>query len=139
MQIDYGTSSLSQMVVQKLISSGYYEENLNRLRERLKDKRDKMLTILESDFFDIADWNVPSGGFYIWLTIKKKIELKKVFEGCIKEGVIINPGYMYDKNNKNAIRLSFSYINEKEMIDGLEVLKNIILKSLKEDSHNAKV
>jgi DNA-binding transcriptional MocR family regulator len=46
---------------------------------------------------------------------------------------------MYDKNNKNAIRLSFSYINEKEMIDGLEVLKNIILKSLKEDSHNAKV
>lgn len=39
-------------------------------------------------------------------------------------GFLVNPGYMYDKKNNDAVRLSFSYASNNEMIYGLQVLKN---------------
>ena len=131
MQIDYGTSTLSQLVLYELIQNRQYEKNLERLRKLLKVKRNFMLEILTRDFNRIAEWNIPSGGFYIWLRIKPKVNLKAIFEYCIQHGVLINPGYMYDKKNNDSVRLSFSYASNDEMSYGLQVLRNAIYSETK--------
>ncbi|MGJ5703173.1 aminotransferase class I/II-fold pyridoxal phosphate-dependent enzyme, partial [Staphylococcus equorum] len=46
MQIDYGSSILSQMVVYEMLRSGDYDEHTKNIRYELQNKRDFMLNIL---------------------------------------------------------------------------------------------
>ncbi|PTL05694.1 PLP-dependent aminotransferase family protein, partial [Staphylococcus haemolyticus] len=96
MQIDYGSSILSQMVVYELLTSGEYDDHVSRLRTILKDKRDYMLSILNDTFSDIATWDIPKGGFFIWVTFRGDINIKKLFAELInKEKILFNPGFIY--------------------------------------------
>lgn len=90
MQIDYGASSLSQEVFAEWITGGLYDEYLLQLRNELRIRRQTVLDILEKYFINIATWNRPSGGFYIWLKLKKPISLNKLFEISYKKGILIN-------------------------------------------------
>lgn len=130
MQADYGASSLSQYVLQEWLESGLYEKYLAEIRKKLKIRRKAALDILESYFSDIAQWNRPKGGFYIWLTLKKKIDMEQLFYKAVKDGILINIGNIYDFRNNCSIRISYSYASLKELEYGLIKLAQII-KSVK--------
>lgn len=130
MQTDYGSSTLSQYVVNKWIKSGLYEDYLNQVRKELKFRRDFALTLLAKYFSDIVTWNIPAGGFYIWLELQDGISTRKLFDLALQEGILINPGSIYDKNDQVHLRLSYSYASladlEKGMIRLSELIKGII-------------
>lgn len=126
MQTDYGSSNVSQWICYEFLKSGAYEEFVKDLRQELKNKRDKALSVLETHFKDIATWNKPSGGLYIWLKLVKPIQQYKLFETCYKEKLVINPGFLYDDKDKSSIRLSFAYLSPTELEKGLIQLSNII-------------
>ncbi|MDR4887539.1 PLP-dependent aminotransferase family protein [Fredinandcohnia sp. QZ13] len=126
MQTDYGSSSISQYVVNKWIKSGLYEDYLNQVRVELKCRRDFMINILNTYFSDIATWNIPSGGFYIWLQLQTDISTRKLFEAALQEGILLNPGSVYDKNNQEHLRLSYSYASLEELEKGLKRLSELI-------------
>lgn len=109
MQIDYGSSILSQMVVYELLKSGDYDRHVAKLRNVLKEKRDYMLKILDDGFSEIAQWEIPEGGFFIWLNFNENINVKKLFSELIdKEKILINPGFIYG-SEENTIRLSYAF------------------------------
>lgn len=130
MQLDYGTSSLSQEVLAEWIASGLYEKYLSQLRNELRIRRQTALNILEKYFVDIATWNKPSGGFYIWLKLKKPISLNKLFELSYKRGVLINPGNVYDFSNNQNLRISYSYALLTDLEKGLKILSKLIREEL---------
>ncbi|SCU37051.1 GntR family transcriptional regulator [Staphylococcus xylosus] len=126
MQIDYGYSILSQMVVYEMLRSGDYDEHTKNVRYELQNKRDFMLNILNSDFSSIATWNVPEGSFFVWITFKDSINIKKLFvELADKEHILINPGYIYG-STQNTIRLSFSYESNENIKYALNKLREYI-------------
>ncbi len=126
MQTDYGSSNISQWICTEFLRTGAYESFASEIRQELKYKRDRMLSILEMYFKDIATWNKPSGGLYIWLKLKTPIPQYKLFETCYKEKLVINPGYLYDDNDKSSLRLSFASLSLEELEEGLVALSNII-------------
>lgn len=126
MQTDYGSSTLSQFVVAEWLASGQYEEHLKTIRIELKQRRDYMLQLLQRYFSGIARWNIPTGGFYIWLSIQKKMSINRLFSKAIKEGILLNPGYLYDRNNQFHLRLSYSYASFNEMREGLLRLSELL-------------
>jgi GntR family transcriptional regulator, regulator for abcA and norABC len=126
MQTDYGASSISQYVTAEWIESGFYEIYLKELRKKLKIRREIALNVLEKYFFDIASWNIPKGGFYIWLKLRYKIDMKKLFYKCCKSGILINPGYIYDFTKNYNIRISYSYASLYDLKFGLKKLSQII-------------
>lgn len=130
MQIDYGTSSLSQWTLAEWISSGLYEKYLLEIRSSLRLRRQIVLNILEKYFTDIATWNRPKGGFYIWLKLKKPISLNKLFETSYRNGILINPGNIYDLSNNQNLRISYSYASPEELEKGLIILSDLIRKEL---------
>ncbi|MGB3366908.1 MAG: PLP-dependent aminotransferase family protein [Acidaminobacteraceae bacterium] len=79
MQTDYGASSVSQWMMTYLLSSGLYETHLKELRKSLKLRCDTVLNCLKEHFSDIASWNQPSGGFYVWLQLNRVISTEKLF------------------------------------------------------------
>lgn len=126
MQIDYGSSSVSQFIVNKWMKSGLYEDHLNRVRVELKSRRDYMVEILNTYFSDIAVWSIPKGGFYIWLQLHTGISTQKLFELALQEGILLNPGSVYDKNEQQHLRLSYSYASLVEIEKGLKRLSELI-------------
>lgn len=127
MQIDYGSSMLSQMVIYELLKSGDYERHIQRIRKILKKKRDFTLDILEKHFQNIAHWEVPKDGFFIWLTLKDNINVKKLFSELIeKEHILINPGHIYN-SDENTIRLSFAYETNPNIELGLKKIHKYIV------------
>ncbi len=126
MQTDYGSSSLSQFAVAEWLSSGLYEEHLAEIRAELLERRNLTINILNKYFKDLSTWNVPNGGFYIWLTINKQISLHQLFKKALKEGILINPGNVYDRNNQNHLRLSYSFASIDQLKKGLIRLAQII-------------
>lgn len=126
MQVDYGASSISQWALAELFSSGLYEEYLIDLRHRLKLRRDYTLSLLNNHFKDLAQWDVPQGGFYIWLRLNGKVPVDQLFHLMLKERVLINPGNIYDFGKNHSIRLSYAYASEQELGYGIEKLSEIV-------------
>ncbi|MDM8534606.1 PLP-dependent aminotransferase family protein [Clostridiaceae bacterium HSG29] len=126
MQTDYGASSVSQWMMTYMLSTGLYETHLKKLRTLLKLRCETVLKCLKNYFSDIASWNNPSGGFYIWLKLNGIIPTEKLFSKLLEENVLINPGYIYTHKNSSYIRLSYSYASMKDMEKGLIILSKVI-------------
>lgn len=128
MQTDYGSSTLSQFAVNEWLTSGLYEDHLDHIRKELKKRRDLTIQILENFFSDVATWNIPEGGFYIWLKLNVEVSIVRLFHNALKEGILINPGNIYDRNDANHLRISYSYATEAQLEVGLKKFAILIKK-----------
>lgn len=126
MQTDYGSSSISQFAVTEWLCSGDYEIHIQKTRNELRLRRDFILNILNKYFKDIATWNTPEGGFYIWLSLHKQISNRTLFKKALNSGILLNPGHIYDRNDGHHLRLSYSYASLYELEEGLIKLATLI-------------
>lgn len=126
MQTDYGASSLSQWAVSEWLSSGLYGKHLEHMRVSLRIRREVTLKVLEREFDGIAEWQKPTGGFYIWLRLPSSIPLRELFDTALKEGILLNPGNLYDPGAVNHLRLSYAYASLAQLETGLNKLAKII-------------
>lgn len=126
MQTDYGSSSISQWVAEALFSSGHYYQHLSEVRKELRTRRDFTLNILNKYFSDLAVWEKPTGGFYIWLRLLPSISIRKLFESALSEGILLNPGNVYDHTAEQYLRISYSYASLPGIEDSLKRLSNIV-------------
>jgi GntR family transcriptional regulator of abcA and norABC len=129
MQTDYGSSSLSQYAVDKWLCSGMYEDFLKETKEELKFRRDFTIQILKKYFSEIATWSTPKGGFYIWLKLLTVVSTRKLFDVALREGILLNPGSVYDNNDYQHLRISYSYASMGQLEKGLVYLAQLIKNS----------
>ncbi|MBW3090820.1 PLP-dependent aminotransferase family protein [Bifidobacterium miconisargentati] len=126
MQMDYGASTLSQWVFARFLTSGLYSEYLDTLRAELRRRRDAALGTLDGLFSGRAHWNVPHGGFYIWLTFDEPVKMGRLFQRASERGVLLNPGDIYDFESDNALRLSYAYVTPEEFARAAAVLAELV-------------
>jgi len=131
MQNDYGSSSLSQWAAAEWFASGLYQTHLEEVRAQLRIRRELACNTLKTHFSEIATWQIPKGGFYIWLTLLHSISMEKLFKTALEKGILIHPGNIYDTLSMKHIRLSFSYASLPDMEKGLYCLSTIIKNLLK--------
>ncbi len=128
MQMDYGASSVSQWVLKEIMSGNAYDQYLEGTRHALKNRRNAMIAALKTHFNHLAFWDIPKGGFYIWVTLKKQVSIDKLFREALKEGILLNPGSIYDFKKSNTLRLSYAYVDEEKIMGSLEKLAVIVRK-----------
>lgn len=122
MQTDYGSSAISQEIVLHWLQSGKYEQHLVALRQQLQARAHFVEQILQEKFKNMASWQTPKGGFYIWLKFHEPIVDKEFFMKLLHRQVLINPGYIYDSQDHHHIRLSYAYASYQELREGLAIL-----------------
>ncbi|MCY8425306.1 PLP-dependent aminotransferase family protein [Bacillus vallismortis] len=120
MQTDYGSSGLSQWAAAEWLSQGHYEKHLTWIRGVLKQKRDAAVQFLKRYAGDIATWRIPAGGFYIWVTFHKPLPVSRFFHELLKQQVLVNPGSIYNGEDRNSIRLSYSYASLADLETGIQ-------------------
>lgn len=127
MQTDYGSSSLSQRVAYHWFKDGYYKKYRSELVVWLKDRRDYTMFLLDKYLSAHATYCKPVGGFYIWLTLKKPTDMNKLFQTCLKDRILINPGNIYDFEDNHAIRISYAYATKEDLHIGIKKLSEHVL------------
>lgn len=132
MQSDYGSSSLSQWAAEEFLRTGLYEEHACFVREKLKERRDYLAELLDSHFSDIAIWQIPAGGFYVWLKLLPKIDPHLLFENALKQGVLLNPGVLYDRGARQYLRLSYAYATPDETEKAIRILRKLVIELARE-------
>ncbi|MCI4135926.1 PLP-dependent aminotransferase family protein [Bacillus vallismortis] len=120
MQTDYGSSGLSQWAAAEWLSQGHYEKHLTWIRGVLKQKRDAAVQFLKRYAGDIATWRIPAGGFYIWVTFHKPLPVSRFFHELLKQQVLVNPGSIYNGEERSSIRLSYSYASLADLETGIQ-------------------
>ena len=126
MQSDYGSSTLSQLVATEWLSSGLYDYHLENIREQLMIRRQVALEALEKYLSHYTRWDIPKGGFFIWIKIRSLFKVEKLYKKALSRGILINPGSIYSEQSGQYIRLSYGFASLDEIEKGIFELSKII-------------
>ena len=124
---DGGSGAIEQMILADFCSKNY-KKHTSTLVKKLKRKCDLMIQALEIEFGSIAEFDIPKGGIFIWITFPDIINTNKLYEAALKKGIALNPGSEWVSNPRdgmNKIRLCFANPSDKTIKKGVNQLAEI--------------
>jgi DNA-binding transcriptional MocR family regulator len=100
-------SFLGQATVDEFLAAGAFEPNVERARELLRERRDRIVRALESDLPG-AEFTAPQGGYFIWVRLPDGLDASVVSAEAGEHGVSFVPGASFGAGNEQYARLAFS-------------------------------
>jgi 2-aminoadipate transaminase len=128
---DFGSSNLTQHVLDRLLENGAYDSHVEELREVYRDKRDTIVDALADEFTSMegVKWTVPEGGMYVWLTHRLPTGPDSAFmKAALAEGVLYVPGEFCYVNGeggavpKNEARLCYGVASHEQLAEAVRRL-----------------
>jgi 2-aminoadipate transaminase len=125
---DLCTSVFDQAVAVRYLKKGLYEVNCAKSVNYYRERRDRMLYLLEKYMPDGITWNRPEGGLFIFMRLPEYCDSDNLFSICIDKNVAFVPGALFhcDGSGNNTLRLNFSYVDEDKMETGIKILSESI-------------
>jgi 2-aminoadipate transaminase len=119
-EIYISPNMLAESVVWELCRSGGLDRNIEFVRGALQERRDALVEALEEKVPE-ADFVVPGGGYFLWLTLDEDVDTVELQAAAKEEGVafIAGPDFMLDGGG-NALRLSFASVPPERIGEGIE-------------------
>lgn len=109
----------------------------------LRHNRDAMAEALERHLGSarsagLIDWNSPSGGFFLSLTLPRPVASADLLECARDYGVTWTPMAFFHvaESPSRQIRLSFSYVNEEQIDEGVRRIAKWLNGTQKAYEHN---
>lgn len=120
-------SSFSQIVISEYMDTADWKGQIATFRDVYRERRDAMLSAL-ADYLPGMSWTVPTGGFYVWLTMPEHLDSKAMLPRAVKELVAYTPGTAFyaDGNGRRNMRLSFCYPQPDFIREGIRRLSTVI-------------
>ena len=126
---DLHTNRLGQWLTLQTLQSGGYDAHLQALAERYRHKRDAMQAALQAELGEMADWTLPVGGLFFWLTLKHKIDTRQLLKPALESGLAFMPGEPFYPERPAAsgtLRLNFSHASAEQMQIGVARLAKLL-------------
>jgi len=120
-------SAYSQMAVSSYLENADWKAQIQSFRNMYQGRRDAMIQAL-SDRLPQLSWNVPNGGFYVWVTLPEGLDSKAMLPRAVTQRVAYVPGtgFYSDDNGHRNMRLSFCYPTPERIAEGIRRLSNVI-------------
>ena len=126
---DLHTNRIGQWQALQWIGTETYQQHLSELRGFYRQRRDAFQAALEKHFSDLADWNMPQGGLFFWLTLKQPLDTRTLLNEALANDVAFMPGEPFfpdpDKHHGH-LRLNFSHIDPARLDEGLKRLAAVV-------------
>ncbi|MBP2666888.1 MAG: putative transcriptional regulator, GntR family [Firmicutes bacterium] len=125
---DLCTSLRSQMEVDMFMERYDFEENLCKLTNLYRKRRDAMVGALEEMMPAGVKFTRPQGGLFLWVELPKHIPAVELLRECLKRDVAFVPGDAFFPNGgvKNTLRLNYSNMPEDRIHEGIRRLAGVI-------------
>ena len=126
---DLHTNRVGQWQALQWLGSEKLKSHLVELCDFYRIRRDAMQTALLEHFGDIADWQVPQGGLFFWLTLKQPLDTRTLLKPALAQDVAFMPGepfFIEPEANPGYLRLNFSHAAPERLSEGLRRLAAVI-------------
>ena len=126
---DLHTNRIGQWQALQWLGSERYREHLAELRDFYRQRRDAMQAVLEEHFSDLAEWQVPQGGLFFWLTLKQPLDTRTLLAPALARNVAFMPGepfFIDPDQHPGHLRLNFSHVAPERLDEGLKRLAEVI-------------
>lgn len=129
---DLQASTISQMVVDTYWENNDLDENIARLNDLYRGRRDLMLSLLASEFPAETTWTHPHGGLFLWVTLPESIDTTALLPAMVERGVAYIPGQSFfaAQNIRCCLRLNFSNASEEHLIQGMTAMGQFFREAL---------
>jgi 2-aminoadipate transaminase len=130
---DLGSCPLTQRIILEFCKGDHLAEHTTRVQNLYRSHRDAMVAALREHLPE-ASFNVPHGGYYLWLTLPAHIDADKLTTRALEEKVGIIPGSKFfagaGSQGKGAptnhIRLCYSHADPDEIVEGIKRLARAV-------------
>ena len=118
---DLCTSLRSQMEISHYMDVYDFDENVKKLIQLYRFRRDVMIEMLEKTLPKSVSFTRPQGGLFLWLELPEKMKAIRLLEICLAKKVAFIPGDAFFPNGgvENMLRLNYSNMPEKEIREGI--------------------
>jgi 2-aminoadipate transaminase len=124
--------AFSQMAISAYLTAHDWQGQVKQFREMYRERRDAMIHALEDMMPAAARWNVPDGGFYVWLTLPDGLDAKAMLPRAVTARVAYVPGtaFFADGFGSQSMRLSYCYPTPERIREGVRRLVGVIEEEL---------
>ena len=126
---DTCANTLGQRLVYQYASHGGIDTQISKAVLRYRRKRDVMIKALSEYLSGIVTWSRPGGGFYVWLTLPESFDSEALLRHAIKNektAFVAGPVFFADGRGGQHLRLSYSFIAEDQIEEGIRRLAKAI-------------
>jgi 2-aminoadipate transaminase len=133
LKTDGGTNIFGSFIAASWLPE-HFERHVDELRRIYGQRRTLMLAALEKYMPEGATWSVPTGGFFVWLTLPEGVDSGPMLVQAREMGIEYLPGTacFFDHTGANHIRLSFSFARDEVIDEGIRRLGELIRSELAE-------
>lgn len=126
--VDLCTNVFSQYLAMEYLKRGVIDQQVPKIVDLYRKKRDLMLESLEKYMPDGTEWTRPEGGMFLWVTLDKKIDTEILLKKALEKKVayVIGSAFYPDGRGKNSMRLNFTYSKDNDIIEGIKRLGSVI-------------
>ncbi|MEC8011232.1 MAG: PLP-dependent aminotransferase family protein [Pseudomonadota bacterium] len=132
MSTNIAESKLYTETLGTFLENGSYDVHMRHLRRLYKDKRDQMILLIKQFFPSSAQIITPQCGFLVWVELPAQVNTLKLFYDALEHKVISMPGILCSGSSQynNSLRLTICHSDEKQIIQGLHILGQLIQQQL---------
>jgi 2-aminoadipate transaminase len=120
--------NFNQMLVSRYLAGHDWQSQIKTFTEAYRDRRDAMLRALETYLPEGCTWNVPEGGFYVWLTVPEGVDTKAMLPRAVTARVAYasGTGFYADGLGSRQLRLSYCYPTPERITEGVRRLAAVL-------------
>ena len=132
---------LAQKLIAHYLSNGRYYELLEEFRQSYARKQELVCRALDDMKTLGVRYLRPRGGVYIWCQLPDGIDSKEFIREAYQNGLALLPGYVFypfKNGGRNHIRLNYSFESEERLVEGLAILKSLLMQESKKTTGTQK-
>lgn len=125
---DLHTSTLIQRQMAVYLEEYGLEDNIDRVIEVYRERRDIMLGVFEAEMPAAVRITHPQGGLFLWLTLPETVNARELLEKSLEQHVAFVPGGAFFPNggHENTARINFSCMPPDRIREGSQRLCRVI-------------
>jgi 2-aminoadipate transaminase len=131
---DLGVSQWIARVVARFMEEGKLDPHVEMVNALYREKRDLAVKALRDQCGPWVSFDVPEGGFFIWIELSPDVDGEQVMRKAFAEGVMCRPGERFfgetdADTHKQWFRLAFVMVPKDELERGIAALGKAIADS----------
>ena len=133
---DLGVSQWIARAIAQFVRDGKLEPHIATVNELYREKRDVAVAALREHCGPWVSFDVPEGGFFIWVQLSPDVDGQHAMMKALAEGVVCRPGERFFGDTdadaaRQWFRLNFTMIDVREIERGIAALGAAIAASVR--------
>lgn len=120
-------TKVGQLSIAEYLRNYDWMGQIKEYRSMYRERRDAMNAALE-EYMPYCEWNVPEGGFYIWVKLPEGIDAREMLPRAVENLVAYVSGTAFyaDGQGGDHMRLSFCYPTPERITEGIRRLAKTV-------------